>query len=189
MNRPVLFAAALASGLSAFACGELFDARVKGIVTNANDTASTGTSSNGNTTTSTGNANTTTSTTGNSNTATAGGNTAASNTNTTSAGSTNSNSTTGTSTGDTSLAVAAGCTIKAATYAADASSVIAAKCLNGCHDSSNTPTLKTYAQAKSGFSSGGGADAVANGSMPQGSTLTSAQKCALLNWVGNNYAQ
>ena len=79
------------------------------------------------------------------------------------------------------------CSGEAKSYAADVSSLIQTYCATaGCHASGSTNgpgALTTYAQvynARSAIRS-----SVANGSMPENTTLSSAQKNNILCWIDN----
>ena len=73
-------------------------------------------------------------------------------------------------------------------YAADVSPVIQSYCAfnSGCHGSSSSHgpgTLTSYQQVYN--SRGAIRTAVANGSMPQNSSLSAAQKNAIICWIDN----
>ena len=74
----------------------------------------------------------------------------------------------------------------AKSYAADVSPVIQSYCAtnSGCHASgSRDGVYTTYQQVYNGRSAI--RRSVANGSMPQGATLTTAQKNAIICWIDN----
>lgn len=165
------------------ACGELFNARTHAADGSpSSDANATGNNASGNANTGTGNSNGTVGTGGNSNTTP--GNANAGNAN---AGDANAGNANGGTTPSNSLALANGCTQATVTYGTGASAVIGANC-TACH-AGQSVKLGTYAQSVTAMRDKTGTDQVESGMMPMGSTLAPADKCTLLNWADNAYAQ
>lgn len=88
----------------------------------------------------------------------------------------------------TDTVTAANCGSKVATFASDVNPILQSTCTinSGCHGSGsrNGPgSLLSYSQVYNARLSI--RSAVANGSMPQNGTLSSAEKTAILCWIDN----
>lgn len=90
-----------------------------------------------------------------------------------------------TSTTTSSTAYAPSCTGTTPTFSADVSALIISACASaGCHNAGSHQgpgALTTYTQIKSAVSSV--RSSVVSASMPQGTTLTTAQKNTIVCWI------